>query len=80
MRKVADQPEFIGTARYVMTSAYVNSEGESFNGGYHYYGRADTEFLIGRAFGTAMLQLLEDYEPIVRNATMNVAHIELKYE
>jgi alpha-galactosidase len=80
MRKVADQPEFVGTTRYVMTSVYVNSVGESFNGDYHYYGRADTEFLIGRAFGTAMLQLLEDYEPIVKNVTMELAHIELKYE
>lgn len=80
MRKVADQAEFVGTTRYVMTSVFVNSEGESFNGGYHYYGRADTEFLIGRAFGTAMLQLLEDYKPIVRNVTSILAGTDVKYE
>lgn len=80
MRKVTDQPEFVGTTRYVMTSVFVNSQGESFNGDYHYYGRADTEFLIGRAFGTAMLQLLEDYTPIVRNVTTTLTGVEVKDE
>jgi hypothetical protein len=77
MRKVTEQVEFVGTTRYVMTSTFVNSEGASFNGDYHYYGRADTEFYIGRAFGTAMTQLLEDYEPIVRNVTTTVAAAEM---
>jgi hypothetical protein len=66
MRKVTEQPAFVGNTRYVMTSLYINSLGESFNGDLHYYGRADTEFYIGRAFGTAMIQLLEDYQPIRR--------------
>jgi hypothetical protein len=30
----------------------------SYNGGYHYYGRADTYFHIGKAFGDGMLQLM----------------------
>lgn len=77
MRKVTEHAEFVGTTRYVMTSTFVNSEGASFNGDYHYYGRADTEFYIGRAFGTAMIQLLEDYEPIVRNVTATGAAAEI---
>jgi hypothetical protein len=77
MRKVTQQAEFMGNTRYVMTSPYVSGAedgAERFNGDYHYYGRADTFFYIGRAFGTAMIQLLEDYEPIVKNISSASTH------
>jgi len=72
MRSVLRQPEFANNTRYVMTMPFVNEEGERFNVDCHYYGRADTEFYIGRSFGFAMLQLLEDYTPIVRNINITL--------
>lgn len=57
---VANLDEFKGTVAFVKTSPYVVKDGESFDGGYHYYGRADTFFHIGRAFGEAMLKLLDE--------------------
>ncbi|MBA2115500.1 sialate O-acetylesterase [Bremerella alba] len=54
---VSKLPEFKGNVAFVKTSPYIVSDGESFDGGYHYYGRADTFFHIGHAFGEAMLKL-----------------------
>lgn len=56
---VAQLPEFHGTVRFVKTSPYVISDGDSFDGGYHYYGRADTFFQIGHAFGGAMVEMIQ---------------------
>lgn len=56
---VAELPEFHGQVRFVKTSPYVISDGESFDGGYHYYGRADTFFHIGHAFGETMVELVK---------------------
>lgn len=50
--------EFRDNTLFVRTAPYVVSNGTSYNGGYHYYGRADTYFHIGKAFGDGMLQLL----------------------
>jgi alpha-galactosidase len=55
---VAQRDEFEGTVRFVKTSPYVIKDQESFDGGYHYFGRADTFYQIGEAFGNAMLELL----------------------
>ncbi|GAA4439797.1 sialate O-acetylesterase [Bremerella cremea] len=54
---VSKLPEFVGTVRYVKTSPYVISDGESFDGGYHYYGRADSFYNFGKAFGEAMVDM-----------------------
>lgn len=54
---VALQAEFKDTVRFVKTSVYVVKNGDSFDGGYHYFGRADTFFHIGHAFGEAMVAL-----------------------
>lgn len=51
-------PEFQTTSRFVSTSQYTISNGTSYNGIYHYYGRADTYFHIGKALGVGMLQIL----------------------
>jgi len=53
-------PEFAGTVAYARTSPFVVSEGKSYDGDYHYRGRADTFYKIGVSFGEAMLKLLKD--------------------
>ena len=44
---------------YLRTAPYVVSNGSKYNGAYHYYGRADTYFHIGQAFGRGALRLLK---------------------
>ena len=51
-------PEFRNNSLYVPTSPYVISNASQYNGGYHYFGRADTYFHIGEAFGKGILPLL----------------------
>lgn len=58
-KNVTNLPEFKDNTLFVKTSPYVVKDGETFDGGYHYNGRADTFFDIGHAFGKAMLQLIE---------------------
>ena len=57
---VADRPEFAGQITYVKTASYVRPGAESPNvsHGHHFYGNAETFFLIGDAFGKEMLKLL----------------------
>ncbi len=55
---VSKLPDFRGNVAFVKTSPYIVKDGESFDGGYHYYGRADTFFQIGNAFGQAMLAMV----------------------
>lgn len=55
---VSQRSEFRNTSLFVPTSPFVVSNGSHFNGAYHYYGRADTYFHIGRAMGRGMLTLL----------------------
>ncbi len=64
---VAKMDEFKDTVRYVKTGIYVVKDGDSFDGGYHYYGRADTFFNIGHAFGEAILPLVSK-EPQIHKA------------
>ena len=56
---VAKMKEFKKTVRYVPTGLYVVKGAERFDGGYHYNGRADTFFHIGKAFGEAMVPLVK---------------------
>ncbi|MCH8046258.1 MAG: DUF1080 domain-containing protein [Planctomycetes bacterium] len=53
-------PQFKGSVAYARTSPYVVKEGQGYDGGYHYRGRADTFYKIGESFGKAMLPLLSD--------------------
>lgn len=50
--------EFRSNSFFVRTAPFVVANETSYNGGYHYYGRADTYFHIGKAFGDGMLQLM----------------------
>jgi len=51
-------PEFKGTVGFARTAPYVVEEGDAFDGGYHYRGRADTFYKIGVGFGEAMKKLI----------------------
>ena len=55
-------PEFVGTVGYARTSPFVVEGGNSYDGGYHYHGRADTFYKIGISFGQAMQKLLRQEE------------------
>jgi hypothetical protein len=50
--------EFVNTTLFVRTAPYAVLNGTSYNGIYHYNGRADTYFYIGQAMGQGMLHLL----------------------
>jgi hypothetical protein len=63
-RGVCQQPEFQNTTRFVPTAQYAVLDGMTYNGIYHYNGRADTYYHIGQALGCGMIELLER-----RNAT-----------
>ena len=52
-------PEFKATVRYVPTGPYIVKDKPHFDGGYHYYGRADITFKMGNAFGKAMVPMLQ---------------------
>ena len=44
------------------TDDATSTKRRQYDNGYHYYGRADTIYRIGEAFGTAMLQLEEQQQ------------------
>ena len=66
-KSVAELPEFKDSVRYVPTGVYVVKGGDKFDGGYHYLGRADTFFHIGRAFAEAVAPLVNP-EPQLRQS------------
>jgi hypothetical protein len=54
---------FHNSSRFVRTAPFLHKEEEpSFDGFYHYYGRADTFIDIGQAMGEAMLDLLDELQ------------------
>jgi len=57
-RNVTLFPEFRNSTLFVPTSPYAVLNGTTYNGVYHYNGRADTYFHIGEAFANGMLALL----------------------
>jgi hypothetical protein len=58
-KDVAEKPEFAGMAKFVVTHDFVRSEKESPTGeGYHEFKNGETYFLLGDAFGKAMISLL----------------------
>jgi hypothetical protein len=56
--EVTQQPEFLGNTIFAKTAEFMVFGQETFNQAFHYNGRADTFFHIGRALGQGMLQLL----------------------
>ena len=57
-KAVTLQAEFRNSTLFVPTAQYAVLNGTTYNGGYHYNGRADTYCHIGHAFGEAMLRLI----------------------
>eukprot|EP00977_Amphora_coffeiformis_P000362 scaffold98_cov172-Amphora_coffeaeformis.AAC.16 len=57
-REVPALPEFRSHALFVPTAQYAVLNGTTYNGDYHYYGRADTYYHIGKAMGEGMVKLL----------------------
>ena len=57
---VAARKDFAGTVRFVSTRAFLRDKNDSPNvtHGHHWFGNAESYFLIGDAFGHAMLELL----------------------
>jgi len=51
-------PEFKGTVAFGRTAPVVVTEGDSFDGGYHYRGRADNFYKMGVSFGEEMKKML----------------------
>jgi hypothetical protein len=60
--------EFQNNSLFVRTAPFVVENGTAYNAGYHYFGRADTYFHIGRVFGEGMLKLLLEKNAITVNA------------
>lgn len=53
--------EYKNSTVYIPTAEYLDFPGnDTYNGDYHYYGRADVYYNIGKAFGRGMLKLLGD--------------------
>jgi hypothetical protein len=61
---VAERPEFEGTVAFVPTADFRRPAEESPNTGHghHWFGNAESYFLIGQALGEAMVKLLEQTE------------------
>ena len=70
-KAVTEYAEFHNTTLFVPTARYMNYPGnDTYNGGYHYDGRADVYYHIGSAFGRGMLKLLQtDDERVVATTT-----------
>lgn len=56
----SQMPEFKRTVAFARTAPLVVTEGERFDGGYHYRGRADNFYRIGVSFGKAMIKLMDN--------------------
>lgn len=54
---VSQMPEFANNTKYVPTAPYVRANLTQYAGDYHYYGRADTYYHIGKAFAHALMDI-----------------------
>ena len=61
-QNVCQYAEFRNNTIFVPTAAYAVLNGTIYNGIHHYYGRADTYYHIGQAFGVAMNRMLVQNE------------------
>jgi hypothetical protein len=65
-------PEFRSSSRFVPTTPYVVlNDTKTYGGNYHYNGRADTYYHIGKAFGRAMLALLAENEFMAKQQSLS---------
>lgn len=58
-RAVCDLDEFKSNTKFVKTQQYAVLDPPHYNGIHHYFGRADTYFHMGVAFGKAMMTMIE---------------------
>ena len=68
-KAAAQRPELAGTATFVSTSRFARPKEDSPNvgHGHHWFGNAESYFLIGDALGRAMLEQLGRGHKVVRN-------------
>jgi hypothetical protein len=59
-QNVCTRKEFEYNTQFVHTAQYAVLNGTSYNGIYHYNGRADTYYYVGQAFGRAMIELISN--------------------
>jgi len=85
-KAAADRPDFNGTVAFVPTAAFARPAQESPNvgHGHHWFGNAESYFLIGDALGRSMLTLLgkrpqpdRDFSRWDRNADGHLVRSEL---
>jgi hypothetical protein len=57
-QNVCQYAEFQNNTIFVPTAPYAVLTGATYNGIHHYYGRADTYYHIGQAFGIAMNRMV----------------------
>jgi hypothetical protein len=76
-KNVCNRTEFQSNTKFVPTSPYAVLNGATYNGIHHYYGRADTYYDIGQAFGEAMATLLvqSKYLALVENWNSIIAKV-----
>lgn len=51
-------PEFRNNSLFVRTAPYAVLNSTKYNGGYHYWGRADTYYRMGKAMGRGVLEMM----------------------
>ena len=59
---VCQYAEFQNSTIFVPTASFAVLNGTTYNGIHHYYGRADTYYHIGQAFGVAMNRIVAQNE------------------
>jgi hypothetical protein len=77
-RNACARQEFQWNTQFTPTSQYAVLNGTNYDGIHHYYGRADTIFHIGEAFGNAMVQLLDKNKSMTnwRGVWINELHFD----
>ena len=66
-QSVCQYTEFQNNTAFVPTATYAVLNGATYDGIHHYYGRADTYYHIGQAFGIAMNRMVNEMLPPVSN-------------
>ena len=66
-QSVCQYTEFQNNTLFVPTASYAVLNDTTYNGIYHYYGRADTYYHIGKAFGIAMNRMVNEMLPPLSN-------------
>jgi hypothetical protein len=71
-KNVCQYDEFLNNTLFVPTAQFAVLNGETYDKIHHYYGRADTIYHIGQAFGLAMHRMVAqntEIQPTLYNVT-----------